>query len=210
MVRSVTNSIDFYYFDLGNVLLRFDHNTACKNIAEVAGTDVSSVREIIFESGMELRYERGELTTLQFYDEFCRRSATQPEFEAIVSAAANIFSPIQASIDVAIAMKSAGHRIGVLSNTNEAHWHFCTKHGFPVLDQLFEVTALSYQMRALKPDPEIYHQAAHMAGVSPSKIFFVDDRHENVSAACDAGFDAVLFTTSDSLRAELKHRGVVV
>ena len=62
----------------------------------------------------------------------------------------------------------------------------------------------------MKPDRAIYEIAAERAGASPSEVFFVDDRAENVVGAKAAGLDAVLFTDAEQLAADLRQRGVVV
>lgn len=199
----------FFYFDLGNVLLNFDHEIACRQMAECAGISQQQVREIVFESDLEWRYERGDVTTRQFYDEFCRQSHTQPDFEALKHAAASIFE-LNSSIEpVVTALKRAGHRLGILSNTNETHWEYISDGRFAVVSEPFEIYALSYEMRAMKPEATIYPAAAEMAGHQPEEIFFVDDRQENVAAACQAGFDAVQYVTTESLVDQLQDRGVI-
>ena len=69
----MSRKLAFLYFDLGNVLLRFDHEIACQQMAKVAAVSADRVREIVFESGLELQYERGELSTDEFYEEFQNR-----------------------------------------------------------------------------------------------------------------------------------------
>ena len=39
----------------------------------------------------------------------------------------------------------------------------------------FSAIALSYEIKAMKPDPKIYLTAAKLAGVKPGEIFFCDD-----------------------------------
>jgi putative hydrolase of the HAD superfamily len=67
---------------------------------------------------------------------------------------------------------------------------------------------LSFEFGAMKPAASFFQAAAKTAGVSPTRIFFVDDRPEHVQGAVDCGFDAVRFTTADALAAELDRRGV--
>ena len=93
----------------------------------------------------------------------------------------------QAVVELILRLRRSGHRTGVLSNTCEAHWRFCYDRRFPILQQLFEVAALSYELRAMKPDPAIYRAAAELAGVAPADIFFVDDRTEHVEAPSAPG-----------------------
>ena len=198
----------FLYFDLGNVVLPFDFLVAVRQMADVAGVPPAVIQEVVFDSGLEIAYETGDLTTEQFYEAFCQRIGKRPDLEALLVASSDMFQLNKAVADLILQLRNAGHRTGLLSNTCEAHWRFCVDRKFPILQQLFEVTALSYELRAMKPDPAIYAAAAALAGVAPGEIFFVDDRSEHVKGACRAGFDAVLFTGAADLTAALAGRGV--
>ena len=65
-----------------------------------------------------------------------------------------------------------------------------------------------YAERCSKPDEAIYRRAAELAGTEPGRIFFVDDRPENVDGALCAGLDAVLFGGPLQLAEALRCRGV--
>jgi HAD superfamily hydrolase (TIGR01509 family) len=198
----------FLYFDLGNVVLPFDYLVAVRQMAGVAGVPPAVIQEVVFGSGLEDAYERGDMTTEQFYEAFCQRTGKRPDFDALLVASSDMFRLDEAVASLILQLRNSGHRTGLLSNTCEAHWRFCVDRKFPILQQLFEVTALSYELRAMKPDPAIYRAAADLAGVAPGEIFFVDDRSENVEGGRQAGFDAVLFTGVADLTAALADRGV--
>ncbi len=198
----------FLYFDLGNVVLRFDPQIAVRQMAELIGADARTIHEIVYDSGLQTAYELGELATDQFYETICEGTGTNPDRDALLVAASDMCQLDEAVADLIRRVRSAGHRTGVLSNTCEAHWRFYVEQRFPVLRKLFDVAALSYELRALKPDPAIYQAAAALAGARPPEIFFVDDRPEHVDGARRVGFDAVLFTGADDLAAALAERGV--
>lgn len=198
----------FFYFDLGNVLLDFDHAIACRNIAALTGLTPQRVREIVFDSGLELCYERGDLTCREFWLAFCESSATEPDFDSLLAAAGRIFWPTRGTLDLVRQLKQAGHRLGILSNTCAAHWQRGAAELLAADRAAFEATALSFELRRLKPEPEIYWMAAELVNVAAAEIFFVDDREENVAAARQAGFDAVQFTSAESLANALNQRGV--
>ena len=67
---------------------------------------------------------------------------------------------------------------------------------------------MSCQVRAAKPDAAIFQAAAELAGVPPEEIFFTDDLAEHVAGAREAGFDAVQYTSTPRLVAELRDRGL--
>ena len=200
----------FFYFDMGNVLLHFDHGIACRQMAAVAGVSADLVRRIVFADpgGLQWRYERGEISTAQFYDDFCSQTATRPDDGDLLHAASAIFALNAQIVPIVAQLRAAGQRLGVLSNTCEAHWQYVTDGRFALLRDFFDVYALSHKIGAMKPDRAVYARAAELAGVPPGRIFFCDDRAENVSAAQQAGFDAVLYTSPADLAQELRRRCV--
>lgn len=201
-------SCRFFYFDLGNVLTLFDHDLECRQIGRVSGVPAELVREIVFVGGLHDRYERGDLDTAAFHAEFCRLAGVRPAIEEFRRAAGEIFELHVPGVAVLSRLAESGLRVGALSNTCEAHWEHVTSGRFAIFPEIFEVEALSFRLKSMKPERQIYLKAAELAGVSPSKIFFVDDRQENVEGARLAGYDAVLFTTADRLVMDLRARGV--
>ena len=79
---------------------------------------------------------------------------------------------------------------------------------YPRLNDSFELHVTSFDARAMKPDPAIYRLAAERAGCALERVFFADDRPENVEGALACGVDAVLFTSTDRLAEDLRARGV--
>lgn len=204
----MSSTLEFFYFDLGKVLLDFDHEIACRQLAEVLGTTAETIRTDVFHSGEQWKYERGEITTLDLHRWLCDRYDVEAKLEDVCHAASHIFHPIPGTIEIAAGLHAAGKRMGILSNTCDAHWEYCLGRPFPFLDEYFPVHALSFRIGTMKPDRDIYVKAAELCDVAPEKIFFVDDREENVAGAVRAGYDAVLFTGPADLRAALNDRGV--
>jgi len=196
------------YFDLGNVLLYFSHEQGCRQMALVAGVEVVRVREALCDADLQARYERGELTSRQFYDVFCQRTGTRPDYDALALAAGAIFSVNVPMKAVVTQLSAAGQRLGLLSNTCDVHWNYLANGRFSTIPELFDVVALSNRIGAVKPEPKIFQAAAELAGVAPGEIFFTDDIPGHVAAARAAGFDAVQYTTTPALVAELRQRGV--
>ncbi|MCI0359920.1 MAG: HAD family phosphatase [Planctomycetaceae bacterium] len=203
----------FLYFDMGNVLLFFSHERMAAQMAAVVGITPERAWQILFEGDLGTRHEEGRITEDQFYDEFCRLAgvANLPivDREALEQAANDIFWLHVPMVALTGRLDAAGYRLGVLSNTNRAHWRFVSGR-FAYLTSQFSVYAMSFNSQAMKPARKIYLDAARLAGVPPEEIFYTDDRPENVAGAKEAGFDAVQFTTPAALARELLKRGIVV
>jgi glucose-1-phosphatase len=204
-------STSFLYFDLGNVLLSFSHERMCRQMAEAAGVAPEVVREALFGASgghsVQWRFERGDLNALAVYEHFCEQVGARPDMKTLFAAGCDIFDEIPASVALVARLASAGHRLGIMSNTNTIDWSFVSSR-FGFLNRLFEQFVLSFQVRAMKPERAIYDEAARRAGVPAGDVFFTDDRQENVDGALAAGLDAVLFINSEQLAAELSRRGL--
>jgi putative hydrolase of the HAD superfamily len=198
-------AIEFVYFDLGNVLIHFDHPRAARQMAEVAGVSEEQAWEAVFADGLSMRYEQGELTTRQFYEAFCQRTGAAADFDAVVNAVSDIFEVNEPVLPIVAGLRAAGLRLGILSNTNEAHWDFVLRN-YPFVDELFDVYALSFQLRSLKPQRRIYEEAARLSDAPAEVTFFTDDREENIEGARAAGFHACHFVTAEKLAADLRER----
>ncbi|MFO7903577.1 MAG: HAD family hydrolase [Planctomycetota bacterium] len=202
----------FFYFDLGNVLLTFDHHTACVQLGELVGVPPAKVWEVMFASALQARYERGLISSRRVYETFCQQCCDDPrnwpEYRQFHLAHSDIFRLHVPLMPIATQLYATGYPLGILSNTCEEHWKHIHDARFPVLARLFRVAVLSYQQGDSKPEPGIYEAAARRAGVEPEEVFFVDDREENVEGARQAGLDAVRFRTPQQLAAALRSRGV--
>ncbi len=198
----------FLYFDLGNVIAPFDVQRACRQMAEVLAISAESIRQQIIDGPIQVAYETGKLTTDDFLEEICRLTNSSPDRRVLLDAYNNMFELAEPVVGLIQGLRNVGYRVGLLSNTCEAHWRFCAEERFPVLRQLFDVQILSYEVQAMKPDRRIYEAAAQAARTPAEQIFFTDDRQENIDGARRAGFDAVLYETWEGLIEALAIRGV--
>ncbi len=197
----------FLYFDLGMVLVTFSVERMCRQMAEATGLALERVREVVFDSDLQTSYERGALSTHEFYEAFCRQTGTQVAYESLCAAASDIFEINAPMLPVVARLTQARWPMGILSNTCACHWEHCRRR-YRIVADSFRVYALSYELGCAKPEPSIFRKAAALAGVAPEEIFFTDDIAGHVAGAQAAGFDAVLFTGPENLAAELRRRGV--
>ena len=201
-------TIDFIYFDLGNVLALFDHETGCEQVSALTGVPIMKVRDIIFGAGLDVQYETGKISSRQFVDTFADQSNTRPDADEFLHAASNIFTLNREIVPLITQLRAISFPMGILSNTCEAHWHFLSHPRFAVINECFEKCILSYESKSMKPDGKIYADAAALAQTAPDRILFVDDRDENVQGAINAGFDAHIFTSAGQVYRLLAERGI--
>ena len=207
MKESEISLIDFIYFDLGKVIVDFDHDIACRAIGEATGLNPDEVKSAIFDFGWEVKYESGLISSDQFHQHFCDVTKTNLAKSQFLSYVGDVFSPNQRIFPLLTQLKARNFPMGILSNTCPAHWDHVVRH-FKVVGQFFEPLILSYQVQSMKPEQKIYDAAIEQAGCQTKNVFFVDDRQENVEGAIAAGMDAVLYTSVPNLMRDLESRGV--
>ena len=202
-------ALQFFYFDMGNVLLYFSHEKMAEQMARVVGIQPSQAWKILFEDGLEWAFERGELTRDQFYGRFCEAAGARADAEALDQAGNDIFDLNAPIIGLVGRLAGAGYRLGVCSNTSQSHWGYCVRQ-YRALSTTFSIHALSFRLKAMKPDAAFYAAATKLTGVAANQVFFTDDRPENIAAAIAAGWDAVLYESVSQLNEALLSRGVVI
>lgn len=194
----------FLYFDLGKVLVDFDHDLMCQQLADIAGAEFAMVKELVMGEGNLMGpMDVGAMSQKEFYERFCEATESKPSLESVLYATGAIFSLKTEMIPVVTQLVAGKQPIGILSNTCQPHWDYVCNRYAPIPD-LFDVVVLSYEVGAAKPDRAIYDAAAEMAGYDPAEILFVDDRADNVAGAIAAGFEAVQFTTAHQFLADLR------
>lgn len=183
--------IKFVYFDLGNVLLSFDADLACRNLAELLSVSVDEAKRVVYESGLQNRFESGEVSGEQFAREVCRLLARKPVPDvAVHHAVSDMFDPIPSMRDVLDRVRQAGRGVGLLSNTCQAHWDWIVRQNYSVTTFDFDATILSFEVGSMKPSSLIYEVAERAAAVAAEQILFLDDREENVQGAHLRGWQA--------------------
>lgn len=196
---------DFMYFDLGNVLLFFDHGLAMRSMAKIAGVAPERMRAVVMDSPLQIQYETGLITGEEFIERIAGSLGISLDTREMLQAAADMFIPNHQIVPVLEHVKRAGIPIGLLSNTCQAHWEWILEQRYASVVDHFGPIILSYEAKSMKPDSHIYRVAESHAGCPPEKIFFVDDRHDNIEGARKAGWMAEPFTSADRLMDQIKH-----
>lgn len=205
--------VKFIFFDMGMVLLEFDHQLLVDQVAALAETTVDEMDAILFQPphNLENRFELGELNGEEFHQSLCEVVGREVKKDALMLAVADIFWLNTSIIHLLAQLRGANFPIGILSNTCEAHWEFA-KANFEAIN-LFDHRVLSYEEKSMKPDTKIYQSAIELAnrltGCEAEEIFFVDDKQENVDAARNAGMQAEIFESARILAKQLAAVGIL-
>lgn len=192
--------------DLGDVIVQLDFPRAYAAAAALTGLDVEEIRERISRANLSEPYEKGRISSREFYRRFSAALGLRVSFRRFCDLWGDMFGPDPLLDRSFLAGLGARHRLLVVSNTNELHFEWIRRH-FPLLEE-FDDYVLSYQVGSMKPEPGMYLEAVRRAGCEAAECFFTDDKAENVAAAAQVGIEAVVFTNESTLQAELRDRGV--
>jgi len=208
-MRRGKNLIEVIFFDLGNVILPFNHyQIAEKLLPFVQKKEFRDPRKIfsyIFDlnNGAINRFDAGKLSPEEFFEFLKESLQLSIFFEAFVPIWNEIFVEDPEVSEIIRSLKGKW-RLGLLSNTDPLHFNYIVST-FPIVSML-EKWILSYEVGFKKPDFHIFQKAIEWAAVDPEKILFIDDTTGHVEAAVSLGMEGIHFVSAVQLKEELKAR----
>jgi len=192
-------------FDMGNVILPFDHLKPCQILAQSLGLEAEVIHQRIFGGGLETKFETGLIDGQTFLGECEKALGTrlgETKFRQIWS---DIFTEDKAVADLIRQLRDSC-RLVLLSNTNQ--WHFeHVRLTFPVIAE-FDHFVLSYEVGAMKPSRKIFERALRFAE-GTEKSVYIDDIAKYVEAAGELGLEGHVFECAADLRKYLIGSGLL-
>ncbi|NMB46678.1 MAG: HAD family phosphatase [Firmicutes bacterium] len=188
-------------FDIGNVLLTFRPREYLSSLS-LDEEHIDLYAKMIFGSSLWLDLDRGIANEQEV---ITRLTATYPEHTAgIRRIFANwyaMFSPVEESIELLHTLKAEGYRLYALSNFHREAFHY-VRSKYAWFD-LFDGMVISYEINAIKPEPEIYQALIDQYGLAPQESVFIDDVRANLVGAQALGFHTIHFSSTGELIQEL-------
>ena len=143
------------------------------------------------QDGLLMQQEKGLITPAEFRDGV-RQMIGKAVSDTQIDAAWNSFLvdiPTH-KLDLLLKLREK-YVVYLLSNTNQIHWDWTCIHLFPYrtfkVEDYFEKTYLSFEMKMAKPEPEIFKAIIEDAGIEPKETLFIDDSEMNCKAAQNLG-----------------------
>ncbi len=194
-------------FDLGKVLVDFDYGIAARRFAARTTTTLPEIAKYISQSPLLLQYEKGLVTTQQFYDEICRVTGFRGDLAEFSKCFADIFVPIEPMVQLQAALRQRGLRVYLFSNTNElAVEHI--RRSFPFYAN-FDGYILSYEHGVMKPDARLYEVVERECGHRGAEILYLDDLPANVAAGAARGWQTIVQESPEKSRAAIQKLGLL-
>lgn len=189
-------------FDIGNVLAGFIWQEFFQNFG-YSQEVFEKLADATVRSALWNEMDRGKMSDEELLAGFI---ANDPSIERQVR---EVFENLEGMIlryDYAIPwireLKGQGYGIYVISNFAHKAYNECRE----ALDFLEEVDGaiLSYQVKLVKPSPEIYQLLCSRYGLDPQECVFIDDIQKNVDAAMGEGMKGITFQSLLQAKEELE------
>ena len=186
--------VKWVFFDIGNVLLFFDHEKALANLAHLTNAGVATLRSMFLTDTFFDDFERGAVDKAKF---FAMVRSLNPEAKdaEIVEAASDIFVVNQPMVKLLDGLKKSGVSLGLLSNTNEVHVEYMRSHYH--FHDTVDVPIYSHEVGARKPERPIFEAALKGAGCSSDECLYFDDIPEYTAMARNLGLQSITYTYKD-------------
>lgn len=188
-------------FDFGGVMMEFDREGMVQNCADILKIPAdrlnSDIKKHIHAIGT------GSIDMGLFWSQVTADAkVTLPtdwkeSFLVCTNKWTRVRKPMYALVDE---LRAAGYRVALLSDVDRWQAEAFRRSG---LYDPFSPVLLSCEMGTHKPNREAYEILLHELGVSADRCIFIDDREENVAAACALGIHGILYTSVLDVRKAL-------
>ena len=201
-----------FAFDLGNVILPFEHRQVADKLYSRAASRESLTADEIFaylfdmDSGSVNRYEEGLSSSYEFFLDVRDRFHLQIGFDEFAEIWNNIFRENNEVNEVIVYLKARGFPLFLLSNTNELHFAHVIER-YPIV-HLMDEWILSFEVGAKKPKKRIYDAIFEKMDVRKEEVFYIDDVEEYVECARAMGMRGLVFRETADLWKALQAEGL--
>src|SRR6059036_2878699 len=114
--------IEVIYFDLGKVIVDFDHSRAVQELLKVSPLSLIEAMAVLSDSELVLEYERGRLSSEEHYRKVCRALQMEVSMEKFRDLWGSMFLPEPLLSETFLLALKKNYRLMLLSNTNELHF----------------------------------------------------------------------------------------
>ena len=195
-------------FDLGNVLLDFDHRISTRRVKEFTDKSEKEIYELFFDSAVTEIFEEGKIQPVDFFCQVKQALNLKMRFEEFIPVWNEIFfftEKNRAVYDLASDLKRR-YTVVLLSNINIMHFEY-VKDNFPILDA-FHMVITSFAAKSRKPKSQIYKKALEVLNLPAQDVFYTDDRPELIESARQMGIKSFVFSGVEQLNLDLSNNGV--
>lgn len=179
--KTSKTGISFVYFDINGCLVSFFHRAFTKIAVD-----------------LHLPLDAVENVCWHYNDAVCRGDISLDEYNALLAKAFNVdtfdwssyylsaVDPIPEAHEL-LRWTAEHYKVGLLSNIMPGLIEEMRSRSL-IPDLAYDAVIGSSDVKAIKPEPEIFAAATQKAGVPPEQILFVDDSRANLMVAEKTGW----------------------
>jgi HAD superfamily hydrolase (TIGR01509 family) len=196
------SEIDAVIFDLGGVAFNYHPDRRLAQFADHIGESVQTIRKRLFDSGYAVACDSGRLQGEGAYREGIRMLGQRMTLERFRDLWVSAFSPNEALLAMAIAVKSRA-AVALMSNNSVLVREGLELHHSAAMG-VFRPQLFSCDIGIMKPDPRIFDAMTNLLGVDPQRTLFVDDAARHVASAASIGLAVHHFNGTQALEVDLR------
>lgn len=189
-------------FDIGNVLAEFcwrDHIAGCGFSGETA----RRIGRAMMQDPDWNEIDRGVLTQEELLNAFIENDpGIEEEIRKTFADLSTIVRMYPGSIEWIRSLKARGYSVYYLSNFSERIRRECERE--LVFMQEMDGGIMSYTVRQIKPDEDIYRTLFDRYDLTPGECIFLDDSPKNLETARRLGMQTLLVTSQEQARKDLE------
>src|ERR1039458_4309612 len=191
---------------LGRVLIDFDFGRGYRALEGSCPYTAEEIPRRLAGTGLVEQFETGLVEPRDCVDQMCRILELKVDYDQFRGIWSSIFTDILIPESM-LAGLGRHYRLVLGSHTNALHFEMI-RETYAHLLRHFDDLVLSYEIHAMKPQPEIFQAAVARAGCRPQECFYTDDIAAFVAAARSVGIDAVRFESAAQLEREFEAREI--
>ncbi|HOJ36635.1 MAG TPA: HAD family phosphatase [Ignavibacteriales bacterium] len=185
-------------FDLGNVLIPFDYSimiNKLNNIQENLGNYYYNWYKTNYHYHRD--FEKGLISENEFIDLNLNTLNYLIDKNTFCKYYSEIFIENRKVTSLLPELKQK-YKLVLLSNTNSIHKKFGWEQ-YKFLEN-FDHLVLSYEVKYVKPEKEIYLHTQNIFSNQPQEIFYIDDVLEYIQAAHNIGWNTYHFDNEENCK----------
>jgi putative hydrolase of the HAD superfamily len=184
-------------FDLGGVLLTLNWREAVRRFQSLGLERAEELLDLYHQKGIFLHLEEGLLSEEAFYDAVRAEAGKYISNDDILWGWMGFVEDCpESKLNMLKNLKDRAYKLYLLSNTNPMVMKWALSPDFSKegksLSDYFDRLYLSYQMKCVKPNLEIFRKMIEDSGMNPSETLFIDDGTANVETGKRLGFKTYL------------------
>ena len=190
-------------FDIGNVLAHFRGTNLLQDLG-LSGEALETVADATIRSGA--MWNEFDRSVIPDEEVIAGCVAKAPQYEKEIHMLFDNIRYIAKEYPHAQewikSLKAEGYRVYLLSNYGRTAFEATSKElGFI---SLVDGMVISYEVKYVKPEPEIYQALFDKYNLKPDECVFLDDREENIRAAESFGMHGIVVQSKEQAEEELR------